>query len=366
MIQLSRIGKIGFRNKLEPHENVVFWCEDKMKKSILIVYTGGTIGMSKSVNGYTPQLTSFIQELNSIQELRDVCMPHWDIQAMDPLLDSSNVSVEEWNAIAQIVADNYEKYDGFVILHGTDTMAYTASALSFMLENNNKPVIFTGSQIPLCEVRNDARDNLITALLIASNENIHEVCLYFGGKLLRGNRAIKFSANDLIAFMSPNYPALADVGMDIRYHKANLLKETIGTFHLQKLKKVPIGVIKVFPGIQFDLFESIMTQSLKGVVIETFGAGNIPANGKSLLPLIQRAFEHETLVTVTSQCPHGSVALGAYETSSGLKKAGALSGYDMTTEACVAKLYYLFSKNLSLQQIKELMEQDIRGELTKN
>lgn len=336
-----------------------------MKKSILIVYTGGTIGMSKSIDGYTPQLTSFIEQLNSIQELRAECMPNWDIQAMDPLLDSSNVSVDEWNAIAQIVADNYDAYDGFVILHGTDTMAYTASALSFMLENNSKPIIFTGSQIPLCEVRNDARDNLITALLIASNANIHEVCLYFGGKLLRGNRAIKFSANDLIAFMSPNYPALADVGMDIRYHMNSLLNKKDGQFHLQKLKKIPIGVIKVFPGIQFDLFESIMTQSLKGIVIETFGAGNIPASGASLLPLIQRAFEHGTLVTVTSQCPHGSVALGAYETSSGLKKAGAISGYDMTTEACVAKLYYLFSKDLPKHQIKALMEEDLRGELTK-
>ncbi len=337
-----------------------------MKKTILIVYTGGTIGMSKSIDGYTPQLTSFIEQLNSIQELHAACMPNWDIQAMEPLLDSSNVSVEEWNAIAQIVADNYDAYDGFVILHGTDTMAYTASALSFMLENNSKPVIFTGSQIPLCEVRNDARDNLITALLIASNADIHEVCLYFGGKLLRGNRAIKFSANDLIAFMSPNYPPLADVGMDIRYHMTSLLNKANGEFHLQKLKKIPIGVIKVFPGIQFDLFESIMTQSLKGIVIETFGAGNIPASGASLLPLIQRAFEHGTLVTVTSQCPHGSVALGAYETSSGLKKAGAISGYDMTTEACVAKLYYLFSKDLPMYQIKELMEEDLRGELTKS
>lgn len=337
-----------------------------MKRKILIVYTGGTIGMSKSVNGYTPQLTSFIQQLDSIQELKDESMPEWKIVAMDPLLDSSNVSVDEWNAIAEVVAKYYESYDGFVILHGTDTMAYTASALSFMLENNNKPVIFTGSQIPLCEVRNDARDNLITALMIASNENIHEVCLYFGGKLLRGNRAIKFSANDLIAFMSPNYPALADVGMDIRFHSASLLKENDGIFQLQKLERVPIGVLKVFPGIQFGLFESIMTKSLKGIVIETFGAGNIPGNGKELLPLIQRAFENGTVVTVTSQCPHGSVALGAYETSSGLKNAGALSGYDMTTEACVAKLYYLFSKGYTIEEIKEKMEEDLRGELTKN
>lgn len=334
-------------------------------KKILMIYTGGTIGMSRSENGYTPSLDSFLTQLHEMKELYDGEMPQWDVYALSPLLDSSNISVKEWNAIASVVAEKYDMYNGFVILHGTDTMAYTASALSFMLENNTKPVVFTGSQIPLCEVRNDARDNLVTAVLIASDERLHEVCLYFGGKLLRGNRAIKFSANDLIAFTSPNYRTLAEVGIDIRFHESALLPVCKGKFHLQKLENIPIGVIKVFPGIQFDLFESIMTSRLKGVVIETFGAGNIPGNGKELLPLIQRAFEHGTLVTVTSQCNHGTVILGAYETSSGLKKAGAISGYDMTSEACVAKLYYLFSKGYAKEEIKRLMEEDLRGELTK-
>ncbi len=334
------------------------------QKKVLIVYTGGTIGMSQSENGYSPQLESFLENINKIEELKSDKMPKWDIHVMNPLLDSSNISVNEWNQIAKVVSDNYEKYDGFVILHGTDTMAYTASALSFMLENNNKPVVFTGSQIPLCEIRNDARDNLITALMIASYENLHEVCLYFGGKLLRGNRAIKFSANDLIAFMSPNYPTLADVGIEINFHENVLMKKTDKPFHLQKLNRIPIGVLKVFPGIQFELFESIMTQQLKGIVVETFGAGNIPGNGKDLLPLIKKAFEHGTIVTVTSQCSHGSVILGAYESSSGLKEAGAVSGYDMTTESCVAKLYYLFSKGFDSNKIKEEMEKDLRGELT--
>ncbi len=334
------------------------------QKRVLMIYTGGTIGMSQSSNGYTPQLDSFLENLNNIKELRSEHMPQWDMYAMEPLLDSSNISVNEWNEIAEVVAENYERYDGFVVLHGTDTMAYTASALSFMLENNHKPVVFTGSQIPLCEVRNDARDNLITALMIASYEGLHEVCLYFGGKLLRGNRAIKFSANDLIAFTSPNYPTLADVGIDIHFHENNLLEASNEPFHLQKLKQVPIGVLKVFPGIQFELFESIMTHQLKGIVVETFGAGNIPGNGKELLPLIKKAFENGTIVTVTSQCSHGSVILGAYESSSGLKGAGAVSGYDMTTEACVAKLYYLFSKGFDSNRIKEEMEKNLRGELT--
>lgn len=335
-----------------------------IKKRILIIYTGGTIGMMKSDHGYTPEKDSFLEQLNNIQELKDEKMPLWDLVSLEPLLDSSSVSVDEWNKIGEIISNAYESYDGFVVLHGTDTMAYTASALSFMLENLSKPVVFTGSQIPLCEIRNDARDNLITSFLIASNENIHEVCLYFGGKLLRGNRAIKFSANDLIAFMSPNYPTLADVGIDIRYHRSALMKETDQPFSFQKLQRVPIGVLKVFPGIQFDLFEPIMMNALKGIVVETFGAGNIPQDGKELFPLIKRAFEHGTIVTVTSQCSHGSVILGAYEASNGLKEAGAVSGYDMTSEACVAKMYYLFSKGYDSELIKELMETNLRGELT--
>lgn len=335
-----------------------------MKKKILIVYTGGTIGMTRSENGYVPQLDSFIEQLHTIHELKDEKMPKWDFYAMDPLLDSSNISVDEWNKIGEIVAKHYANYDGFVILHGTDTMAYTASALSFMLENLNKPVVFTGSQIPLCEIRNDARDNLITALMIASNSHLHEVCLYFGGKLLRGNRSIKFSANDLIAFMSPNYPTLADVGIDINYHTATFMQPSKEPFTFQRLKRIPIGVLKIFPGIQFDLFKSLLSQPLKGIVIETFGAGNIPQDGKELLPMIQRAFEQGTIVTVTSQCVHGTVSLGTYEASSGLKQAGAVSGYDITTEACVAKLYYLFSKGYDSNKIKELMETDLRGECT--
>ncbi len=334
------------------------------QRKVLMIYTGGTIGMSNSDHGYVPEINSFVEQLNHIEELQSEKMPKWDIYVMAPVLDSSNISVDQWNEIATIVSDHYEKYDGFVILHGTDTMAYTASALSFMLENNNKPIVFTGSQIPLCEIRNDARDNLITALLIASDTRIHEVCLYFGGKLLRGNRAIKYSANDLIAFISPNYPSLAEVGIDIQLHESYLRKPTKEPFHLQLLKDIPIGVLKVFPGIQFELFESIMTHELKGIVVETFGAGNIPGNGKKLLPLIQKAFSNGTIVTVTSQCVHGSVILGAYEASNGLKQAGAVSGYDMTTESSVAKLYYLFSKGYDSERIKEEMEKNLRGELT--
>ena len=334
------------------------------KKRILIIYTGGTIGMTRTDHGYAPQKEAFHQLLQQIPELYSSAMPDWDMVDMDPLLDSSNITVVEWNAIGEMIACSYQNYDGFVILHGTDTMAYTASALSFMLRKNNKPVILTGSQIPLCEIRNDARDNLVTALLIASCDLVHEVCLYFGGKLLRGNRSIKYSADDLIAFESPNYPVLADAGIEIRYHPSALLPPCKDGFSLQHLENIPIGVIKVFPGIQFELFDSIMTDRLKGIVIETFGAGNIPRHHESLLPIIQKASDHGTIIIVCSQCPHGTVSLGAYETSVALKNAGAISGYDITTEAAVAKLYYLFSRGLPDQEIRNRMDRSLRGEIT--
>ncbi len=334
------------------------------RKRILIIYTGGTIGMMKTRHGYAPQKEKFHQLLDAIPELKAEGMPDWEVVDMDPVLDSSNITVQEWNAIGSMIADRYDRYDGFVILHGTDTMAYTASALSFTLRNNNKPVILTGSQIPLCEIRNDARDNLITAILVAADERVHEVCLYFGGKLLRGNRSIKYSADDLIAFESPNYMPLAEVGIEIRYNSSALLPASSGDFSLQKLKGVPIGVIKVFPGIQFELFDSIMTERLKGIVIETFGAGNIPGSADALLPIIRKASDNGTIIIVCSQCPHGTVALGAYETSEALRNAGAVSGYDITTEAAVAKMYYLFSSGLDEKEIRSEMEQSLRGEIT--
>lgn len=334
------------------------------RKRILIIYTGGTIGMMKTARGYAPQKEAFHQLLDGIPELKSGSMPGWDVIDMDPLLDSSNMTVKEWNMIGSMISDHYDRYDGFVILHGTDTMAYTSSVLSFTLRNNRKPVILTGSQIPLCELRNDARDNLITALLVAADDRVHEVCLYFGGKLLRGNRAVKYSADDLIAFDSPNYPPLAEAGIEIRYNTAMLLPPCTGSFSLQMLKNIPIGVIKVFPGIQFELFDGIMTEKLKGIVIETFGAGNIPGSADALLPIIRKASDNGTVIIVCSQCHHGTVTLGAYETSAALKGAGAVSGYDITTEAAVAKLYYLFSRDLTRDGMMERMERSLRGEIS--
>ena len=333
-------------------------------KKILVIYTGGTIGMVRTDKGYAPKDGYFRGALEAIPAMHAEEMPEWELREMSPLLDSSNMTVNEWNKIAKLIADSYNDDDGFVVLHGTDTMAYTASALSFMLENLAKPVVLTGSQIPLCEVRSDGRDNIITSILIAASGRVHEVCLYFGGALLRGNRATKYSADGLIAFVSPNYPALAEAGIEIRYRRSALLPAPEGRLKLQLLENIPIGVIKVFPGIQFSLFESIMTEKLRGIVVETFGAGNIPGDGDALLPIIRRAFANGTVLTVCSQCPQGSVSLGAYETSNALKQAGAVSGLDITTEAAVAKLYYLFSCGYDKDAVKVLMERDLRGEMT--
>jgi L-asparaginase len=283
---------------------------------------------------------------------------------MSPLLDSSNMSVDEWNEIGRVIYEKYEDYSGFVILHGTDTMSYTASALSFMLEGLDKPVILTGSQIPLSELRSDGRDNLITSIMIASEGVAREVCLYFSSRLLRGNRSMKMSADGLVAFDTPGYPHLAEAGITVKYNHPAILGAREGGLKYHPFAKVPIGVLKVFPGIQFGLFEDIMTEKLSGIVLETFGAGNIPMGNGDLLPIIKKAFSSGAVITVCSQCPSGTVSLGAYETSSQLKSAGAVSGRDMTTEAAVAKLYHLFSLGASKEDIKRLMETNIAGELS--
>lgn len=319
--------------------------------------------MKKTDKGYAP-VNGFIEEaLAAIDDLASEKLPRWELYEMSPLLDSSDITVSEWNKIAEVIYKSYSQYDGFVVLHGTDTMAYTASALSFILKGLSKPVILTGSQIPLSEVRSDGRENLITSLIIAGDGVANEVCLYFNGKLLRGNRATKMSADDLGAFDSPNYPHLAEAGITIKYNHLAIGAPSGDELTICPLSDVPIGVLKVFPGIQFGLFETIMTEKLSGIVLETFGAGNIPNGAGDLIPIIKRAFECGTVIAVCSQCPGGTVSLGAYETSSALKSAGAVSGADMTTEAAVAKLYYLFSIGLDTEKIKLKMEENLRGEM---
>ena len=336
-----------------------------MKKRICILYTGGTIGMVPSEKGYVPSSGAFLELLRSIPDLYWKDMPNWDVVEFDPLLDSSDITVREWNQIGSAIAERYDDYDGFVVLHGTDTMAYSASAISFMLENLSKPIIFTGSQIPLGQIRSDGRDNIISSVLIAASGEVHEVCIYFNGVLLRGNRSTKRSSDQFEAFEAPNDAPLAHAGIQIVYKRRVLRPACTEPFRFQPFKELPIGVIKIFPGIQFDYFESLMTDKLKGVVLETFGAGNIPGSAQNaLLPIIDRAYKNGTIITVCSQCSQGAVSLGTYAASSALRRVGAVNGKDMTTEAALAKSYYLLSVSDDMAWVKAQMQKNLRGELT--
>ena len=333
------------------------------KKKICLIYTGGTIGMNKTEFGYAPVPGYMEESLLNLSELHMDSMPDYDFIEYEPLMDSSNITVSDWNRMARDIHDRYDLYSGFVIMHGTDTMAYTASALSFMLRNLNKPVILTGSQIPFCEVRSDARQNLITAVIIAASHNVPEVCTYFGGKLMRGNRSSKISSDMLIAFDSPNCEPLAEAGVDIVLNN-NILKVENEQLSFCEFEDFQIAVLKIFPGIQFEIFENIMTHKLKGIVIEAFGAGNIPQNDDSMVRILKKASEMGTHIVVCTQCLKGSAELGQYETSKELVAAGAICGFDMTVEAAVTKLYYLLSKGYEGHEIKNLMEKSICGELT--
>lgn len=335
-----------------------------MKKKVCIIYTGGTIGMVPGENGYIPSESRLEDELSAISDLHKPGMPDLEVIQFSPLLDSCNMSVPEWNKIGKTIADHYEQFDGFVVLHGTDTMSYSVSALAFMLENLDKPVIFTGAQIPLCEIRSDGYNNLVSSVIIASEGVVREVAIYFDGKLIRGCRSIKISSDQFAAFTSPNFGLLADVGITIDYHDRAGLPPKDGPFRFIPFEEVPVGIIKMFPGIQIRLFESIMTEQLKGVVLETFGAGNIPsASTGEMIPIIQKAYRNGTLIVVCSQCVQGTVTLGAYETSKSLRDIGAVTGGNMTTEAALAKLMYLFSRYDSLDLIREKMGVNLRGEL---
>ena len=340
------------------------------KKKILIIPTGGTIGMVPTENGFAPKQGVLLEELKNIRDLSSPDMPVWDLIEFEPLLDSTNIRYEQWNSIADSIALYYDKYDGFVVLHGTDTLAYSASALSFMLEGLDKPVVFTGAQIPLCELRSDGRDNLITSMMIAADGVIREVSLCFGDSILRGNRAIKYSADGMMAFTSPNFNKLADAGITIEYNHASINEYEKTSLHsgplnIVKLNESRIAVIKIVPGIQFDIFEPIMLESLDGLVLETFGKGNIPDYDTALSRLISEASRCGTIVVVCTQCPAGTVSLGTYKAGSALVEAGAVSGGNMTTEAVITKLTYLLSKGLPKEDIRRLMQTDLRGELTK-
>jgi L-asparaginase len=339
-----------------------------MTPSLLIIYTGGTIGMVKDKITGALQPYHFDDIYNLMPVLRNF---DYNLQSISfaPLIDSSNVTPSFWVKLATVIEENYEKYDGFVVLHGTDTMSYSASMLSFMLENLNKPVIFTGSQLPMGVIRTDGRDNFINAIEIAAahidgKPLVPEVAIYFENKLLRGNRTSKFNAEHFNAFLSGNYPPLAEVGVHIRYNTELILKPPSEKLKAHKELDNSVIILKLYPGIAEIVVKSALNIiGLKGVILETYGAGNAPTDAW-FIDALSEAIQKDILIYNVTQCKGGAVDMGKYETSMQLSRIGVIGGYDITTESAVAKMMFLLGQGYSSTEIKKLLQLSMRGELT--
>lgn len=334
-----------------------------MRKHIYIAYTGGTIGMKPSEQGYVPAAGFLQNTLKHMPEFHRPEMPDFTLHEYDNLIDSSDMNPSDWQRIANDIAANYDNYDGFIILHGTDTMAYTASALSFMLENLSKPVIVTGSQIPLAELRSDGQVNLLNALYVAANYPIAEVSLFFNNRLLRGNRSRKVDADGFNAFDSPNFPPLLEAGINISLNAGKLATPTSKNLVVSKVSAQPIGMVSLYPGIAAQVIQNTLMQPVNALILLSYGVGNAPQNAK-LIEQLEYARQRQIPIVNCTQCLRGSVNMRGYATGNALKEAGVLSGGDMTPEATLAKLHYLLSKDIDYKTLTEQLTKSLRGELS--
>lgn len=351
---------------------------------VLVLYAGGTIGMKASGRGYVPSPGYLAEQLARLPQFHDASLPvEYDdgrpvfitppsregrrvaltVKEYQPLLDSSNMGMEDWARIAEDVGRHDSEFDAFVVLHGTDTMAYSASALSFMLENLSKTVILTGSQIPLTTARTDALDNLLGALTIAGQFEIPEVCLYFCHKLLRGNRAQKQDASGFDAFLSGNFPPLVEVGIDIKANWDAILRPTGEPLRVQTAMNPNVAALRLFPGITAETLANFLRPPLEGVVLETYGSGNAPDRRRDLLDALSEATRRGVVIVNCTQCHKGMVST-TYAAGTALAEAGVIGGADLTPEAALTKLSYLLARELSPEAIRALMQQNLRGELT--
>lgn len=336
---------------------------------ILLIYSGGTIGMVKDFQTGALRIFDFEQLIKHVPEINHLKCTIESISFEEPV-DSSNMNPDGWILIANIIEENYSQFDGFVVLHGSDTMSYTASALSFMIENLSKPVVFTGSQLPIGDLRTDAKENLITSIEIAAAQTegipvLAEVCLYFEYKLYRANRTTKMNAEHFNAFASPNFPPLGESGVHLKFNKHLVLSSTPGKIlKIRKNLDRNIVILKVFPGITPQAVQSILEiKGLKGVIMESFGSGNAPSE-TWFIDLLEEAIERGIYIVNITQCPGGSIIMGQYETSIALKQIGLINGKDLTTESGLAKLMYLLGQDIPQGEFKPIFEKPIRGEMS--
>mmetsp|Transcript_12027 Transcript_12027/g.15559 ORF Transcript_12027/g.15559 Transcript_12027/m.15559 type:complete len:362 (+) Transcript_12027:128-1213(+) len=337
------------------------------EKKLLVIYVGGTLGMKPDSKGSLAPVPGYFTEVvENMEELSDPQMPNFSVMEFDPILDSSCMGPSDWVNIATEIEKNYYDFDGFLVAMGTDTMAYTASALSFMLQNLGKPVIVTGSQIPFSQAYNDARRNLIVSMIFASLEELHEVCVFFSDRLLRGCRASKVNSFGLEAFDSPNFPPLATVGVNIQERKDLLLPPPRNTLRVHKNMDANVVVIKLVPGFNDEALLSMVNgcSHLKAVVLEMYGTGNMPSKKAAFLEFIEAAERHNVLIVAATQCRKGSAVLDLYAVGAELIRHGVVPAGDMTIEAVATKLAYLFGRGMTQEMVRSRLARSLRGEIS--